>query len=69
MLSSSQAHVANDLFKPHHHLALITQPILGARSRRKDKLDSLSHSRRSSFNDSPALILPVNQVIISISIK
>ena len=50
MLSSSQP---NDLFKPHHHLALITQPVLGARSRKKEKNDS----RRSSLNESPALIL------------
>lgn len=60
MLSSSQPNTSNDLFKPHHHLALITQPVLGARSRKKDKHDSLNNSRRNSLNESPALILPIH---------
>jgi hypothetical protein len=62
MLSTPQTNGDVDLFKPNHHLALITQPILGARSRKKDKSDSITNSRRSSFNDSPSLILPNNRV-------
>ncbi len=64
MLSSPQTNVRTDLFKPHHHLALITQPVLGARSRKKDKTDSTTNSRRSSLNDSPSFILPINRVKI-----
>jgi len=62
MLSSSQANGGADLFKPNHHLALITQPVLGARSRKKDKTNSITNSHRSSYNDSPSLILPNNRV-------
>lgn len=64
-----------DHFVPSHNLALLTQPVLGARSRSrkkttnivvetsdKDKLDSMTSSRRSSYNDSPPLILPINRV-------
>ncbi|CAF4205116.1 unnamed protein product [Rotaria sp. Silwood2] len=62
MVSSSQTHVDDDLFTPNDHLALITQPILGARSRKKDKIDSKINSHRSLYNDSPSLILPINQM-------
>lgn len=60
-----------DHFVPSHHVALITQPVLGARSRSKktttttitkDKLDSMTNSRRSSYNDSPPLVIPINRV-------
>ncbi|CAF3426014.1 unnamed protein product [Rotaria socialis] len=65
-----------DNFVPSHHLALITQPVLGARSRSrkktniivetststKEKLDSMTSSRRSSYNDSPPLMLPINRI-------
>ncbi len=76
MLTSPRTNGA-DHFVPSHHLALITQPVLGARSRsrrktknivietptsKKDKLDSMTSSRRSSYNDSPPLILPINRV-------
>ncbi len=76
MLTSPRTNGA-DHFVPSHHLSLITQPVLGARSRSKrktrniiletstatkDKLDSMTNSRRSSYNDSPPLILPINRV-------
>jgi hypothetical protein len=76
MLTSPRTNGA-DNFVPSHHLALITQPVLGARSRSrkktnniivetststKDKLDSMSNSHRHSYNDSPPLILPINRV-------
>jgi hypothetical protein len=74
MLTSPRTNGA-DHFVPSHHLALITQPVLGARSRSrkktnnisletsaKDTIDSMTNSRRSSFNDSPPLILPINRV-------
>lgn len=79
MLTSPRTNGA-DKFVPSHHLALLTQPMLGARSRSrkkqtaiaietsssssltKDKLDSMTNSRRSSYNDSPPLILPINRV-------
>ncbi len=64
-----------DNFVPSHHLALITQPVLGARSRlrknptniivqtsTKAKIDSMTNTHRSSYNDSPPLILPINRV-------
>jgi hypothetical protein len=76
MLTSPRTN-GGDNFVPSHHLALITQPVLGARSRKKttttniiletptkDKLDSMTNSRRSSYNDSPPLILPINRVRI-----
>ncbi|CAF0979092.1 unnamed protein product [Rotaria sordida] len=62
MLSSSQTNIDHDLFTPHDHLALITQPILGARSRKKDKIDSKTNNYQSSYNNSPLLISPINQV-------
>ena len=62
MLSTSQTNGGADLFKPNHHVALMTQPVLGARSRKKNKTDSLANSRRSSLNVSPSLILPNNRV-------
>ncbi len=62
MLSSPQTNSGADLFKPNHHLALITHPLLGARSRRKDKIDSVTNSRRSSYNDTSLLTLPINRV-------
>jgi hypothetical protein len=58
MLSSPQTNGV-DHFVPSHHLALITQPILGARSRKKDKIGSISNSHR---NLSPSFILPINRV-------
>ncbi|CAF1070982.1 unnamed protein product [Rotaria sordida] len=76
MLTSPRTNGA-DNFVPSHHLALITQPVLGARSRlrkkptniivetstsTKEKLDSMTNSRRSSYNDSPPLILPINRI-------
>lgn len=80
MLTSPRAN-ASENFLPSHHLALITQPVLAARSRsrrkttttttstnilaetsNKDKFDSMTNSRRNSFNDSPPLILPINRV-------
>ncbi|CAF4841939.1 unnamed protein product [Rotaria sp. Silwood1] len=76
MLTSPRTNGA-DNFVPSHHLSLITQPILGARSRlrktttniivdtstsTKEKLDSMTSSRRSSYNDSPPLILPINRI-------
>lgn len=75
MLTSPRTNVT-DGFIPGHHLALITQPVLGARSRSrkkaniiietstssKEKLDSMTSTRRSSYNDSPPLILPINRV-------
>ncbi|UJR24856.1 hypothetical protein I4U23_006225 [Adineta vaga] len=60
-----------DHFVPNHHLSLITQPVLGARSRsrkksidsikenstiHKDKLHSMSNIHRRSYDDSPPLI-------------
>jgi hypothetical protein len=76
MLTSPRTNGA-DNFVPSHHLSLITQPVLGARSRSrkkttniivetststKDKFNSMINSRRSSYNDSPPLILPINRV-------
>ncbi|CAF4090956.1 unnamed protein product [Rotaria sp. Silwood2] len=76
MLRSPRTNGA-DNFVPSRHLALITQPVLGARSRSrkkttniivetststKEKLDSMTSSRRSSYNDSPPLILPINRI-------
>ncbi len=77
MLTSPRTNGA-DHFVPSHHLALITQPVLGARSRSRkktttnfildsatstqDQVDSMTNSRRSSYNDSPPLILPINRV-------
>jgi len=62
MLSSHQTNAGVDIFKPNHHLSLITQPVLGARSRKKDKIDSITNSRRNSINDSSSLIFPINRV-------
>ncbi len=80
MLTSPRTNGA-DHFVPSHHLALITQPVLGARSRlrkkptnilvqtsTKDKFDSMTNTHRSSYNDSPPLILPINRVNIEKSI-
>lgn len=50
MLTSSQTTTAEN-FIPSHHLALITQPVLGARSRSRKK-----------NHPSPPLILPINRV-------
>lgn len=75
MLTSPRSN-ASENFLPSHHLALITQPVLAARSRskrktttnilvetsNKDKFDSMTNSRQSSFNDSPPLILPINRI-------
>ncbi|CAF4295587.1 unnamed protein product, partial [Rotaria sordida] len=61
ILSSSQTNIDHDLFTPHDHLALITQPILGARSRKKDKIDFKTNNYRSSYNNSPLLTSPINQ--------
>ncbi|CAF3522726.1 unnamed protein product [Adineta steineri] len=76
MLTSPRTNGANH-FVPSHHLALITQPVLGARSRlrkkttnmidetsttNKEKSDSMTNSYRGSYNDSPSLILPANRV-------
>ncbi len=72
MLTSSQ-NPPTDNFLPSHHLALITQPVLGARSRKKgnqillqtpmqEKFDATNHQRRNSSNHSPSLILPTNRV-------
>lgn len=72
MLTSSQ-NPPTDNFLPSHHLALITQPVLGARSRKKgnqillqtpmqEKFDATNHQRRNSSNHSPSLILPINRV-------
>lgn len=66
MLSSAPNHAGVDLFKPNHHLSIITQPVLGARSRKKDKIDSISTSRRSSYNDTSLLTLPITRVKYSL---
>ena len=63
MISSPRANGAGDLFNSNHNITLITQAILGARSRKKNQADSVTDSRRTSFNDSPGLVLPNNQVI------
>jgi len=77
MLTSPRTN-ATDHFVPSHHLALITQPVLGARSRSrkktttniivetspttKDKFHSMANIHRGSYDDSPPLILPNNRV-------
>lgn len=69
MLTSSQNTTAEN-FLPSHHLALITQPVLGARSRKKgnhvllqtptqEKFDATNRQRT---NHSSPLILPINRV-------
>jgi hypothetical protein len=77
MLTSPRTNGADHFVPSHRAVALITQPVLGARSRlrkktnniiiqtpssTKDTIDSMTNSRRSSFNDSPPLILPINRV-------
>ncbi|CAF1050046.1 unnamed protein product [Adineta ricciae] len=62
MLSSPPANATGHLFSSNQHFKLITQPILGARSRKKDKFESIITSRRSSYDDSPPLIFPVHRV-------
>jgi hypothetical protein len=62
MLSSPRTNGAANLFNSNHHLTLITQPILAARSRKKNPI---TNNQRISFNDSPSIILPVNRVKLS----
>ena len=73
MITSSGTNPVDQLIS-NHHVALITQPVLAARSRSKknripqspsmdkDNLNSLSTHHRHVFNDSPQLILPVQRV-------
>lgn len=78
MLTSPRSN-ASENFIPSHHLALITQPVLGGRSRsrrktsnilvetstsNKEKFDSMTNSRQSSFHESPPLIFPSTRVVI-----
>ncbi|CAF1386119.1 unnamed protein product [Adineta steineri] len=55
MLSPPQTNASNNLFNLNHPFTLITQPILGARSRKKDKIDSITNTRRNSYHDSSIL--------------
>lgn len=55
MLSTSQTNVGADLFNPTRHVTLISQPLLAARSRKKNSNDSVINSRRSSFNETISL--------------
>jgi len=66
MLSSPQTNGTANLFNSNHHLTLITQPILAARSRKKNKIDPITNNHRSSLNDSPSIILPINRVKLSL---
>ena len=65
MLSPPQTNGPGNLFNSNHHLTLITQPVLGARSRKQTKIDPITNNRRSSCDDLPAIILPINRVKLS----
>ncbi len=60
MLSSPQTNGSGNLFNSDRQLTLITQPILGARSRKKPKIDSITNNHRNSYND-----LLINRVKLS----
>jgi hypothetical protein len=62
MLSSPQTNGSNAIFNPNHHLTLITQPVLGARSRKKHHIDSITSTHRTEYTHSPSIISPIKQV-------
>ena len=83
MLTSPRTNSAEN-FVPSHHITLITQPVLGARSRSrkkttniivetttstKDQFDSMANNHRNSYNDSPPLILPINRVMFTFKLS
>ena len=70
MLTSPRANSVDHLI-PSHHVALITQPVLGARSRSRKKPTNIpeetsrrnkANTHRGSYNDSPSLVIPAHRV-------
>ncbi|CAF1587059.1 unnamed protein product, partial [Adineta ricciae] len=70
MLTSPRTNSVDHLI-PSHRVALITQPVLGARSRSRKKPTNIleetssrnkANTHRRSYNDSPSLVIPVHRV-------
>ena len=62
MLSSSETNISRHLFSLNRHCSLMTQPALGARSRKKNQFDPITPNHRNPSNDSPSFISSLNQV-------
>ncbi|UJR23918.1 hypothetical protein I4U23_026890 [Adineta vaga] len=63
MLSSPHNNGTGHLFTSNHHFKLITKPVLAEKSRKRtNQIQSITNTRRTSYNDSPSLILPIHQI-------